>query len=190
MLDDPIQLTTGFPKPLSFRKLSSADASTFAEHVARDVDHLGAHLPWPSVTDNVDGARDWLAAYENRVDGRVLVAGAFAGDELVGGSLLLSYAQLHRNVELGVWVVSAAEGKGVASAACLALIALARHELHVERIEWTTTTENTRSRRLAEKLGFVFEGTRRWDYDLRGKRHDTWILSLVGEEIDQAIARG
>jgi ribosomal-protein-serine acetyltransferase len=190
MLDEPIPLTTGFPEPLIFRKLSSADAPAFAEHVARDVDHLGAHLPWPNLTNKVDGARDWLAAYENQVDGRVVVAGAFAGDELMGGSLLLHHVPSHRNVELGVWAVSAAEGKGVASAACLALIALARRELRVERIEWTTTTENTRSRRLAEKLGFVFEGTHRWDYDLHGKRHDTWILSLVGEEIDQAIARG
>ena len=86
--------------------------------------------------------------------------------------------------------MSAAEGKGVASAACLALIALARRDLGVERIEWTTTTENIRSRRLAEKLGFTFEGTRRWDYDLHGTRHDTWVLSLVSDEIDQAIARG
>jgi ribosomal-protein-serine acetyltransferase len=86
--------------------------------------------------------------------------------------------------------VSAAEGKGVASAACLTLIALARRELGVERVEWTTTTVNARSRRLAEKLGFRHEGTLRSNLVLRGTRYDTHVLSLVGDEIDQAIARG
>ena len=60
----------------------------------------------------------------------------------------------------------------------------------VERIEWCAVTGNTRSRRLAEKLGFKHEGTRRSDYVLRGERLSTDILSLVGEEIDQAVARG
>jgi RimJ/RimL family protein N-acetyltransferase len=49
---------------------------------------------------------------------------------------------------------------------------------------------NTRSRRLAEKLGFVHEGTMRSDYVIRGQRYGSDLFSLVGEEIDQAVARG
>jgi RimJ/RimL family protein N-acetyltransferase len=120
----------------------------------------------------------------------VLVAGVWNGDQLLGGSLLLHYDEGFANIEIGCWVVSAAEGKGVASAACLALMELARREMGVERIEWCAVTGNTRSRRLAEKLGFKHEGTRRSDYVLRGERLSTDILSLVGEEIDQAVARG
>jgi ribosomal-protein-serine acetyltransferase len=190
MLDEPIQLSTGYPEQVVLRKLSTADAEAFAQQVAADIDHLGEHLAWPAVTGTPEGAADWLGKYERQEGGRLIVGGVFAGDELLGGALLLNYVKADANVELGVWIVSKAEGKGVASAACLALIELARRELKIERIEWQAAPENVRSRRLAEKLGFVYEGTLRSSYALRGRRQDADILSLVGDEIDQAVARG
>jgi ribosomal-protein-serine acetyltransferase len=190
MLDDPIPLSTGYPEPVVMRKLSTADAELFARHVAGDLDHLGEHLPWPELTKTPEGAADWLGKYDRREDGRLVVGGAFSGDELLGGALLLQYDERYATVELGVWIVSKAEGRGVATAACGALIELAHRELRAERIEWQAAPENVRSRRLAEKLGFQFEGRLRSTYEYRGERHDTVVLSLVGEEIDQAVARG
>jgi ribosomal-protein-serine acetyltransferase len=190
MLDEPIQLSTGFPEPVVMRRLTSADGGVFAKHVSDDLDHLGEHLAWPAKATTPQGAADWLRKYERQEEHRVVVGGAFAGDELLGGALLLDYDDTCANIELGVWIVSKAEGKGVATAACLALIDLARRELKVERIAWHAARENVRSRRLAEKLGFQYEGTLRANYEHRGERHDTDILSLVGDEIDQAVARG
>ena len=46
---------------------------------------------------------------------------------------------------------------------------------------------NTRSRRLAERLGFQHEGTLRSNYVLRGERLDTDVLSLVGAELDPFV---
>jgi ribosomal-protein-serine acetyltransferase len=190
MLDEPIPLSTGYPEPVVLRKLSTADAELFARQVAADLDHLGEHLPWPELAKTPEGAADWLGKYERREDGRLVVGGALAGGELLGGALLLQYDERYATVELGVWIVSQAEGKGVATAACRALIELAHRELRAERIEWQTAPENVRSRRLAEKLGFQFEGRMRSTYEYRGRRHDTEVLSLVGEEIAQAVARG
>jgi len=190
MLDDPIPLTTAYPEAVVLRKLSTADAEAFARHVASDTDHLGEHLPWPAVTNTPEGAAEWLGNYERREDGRVVIGGAFAGDELLGGALLLRYNEEYANVELGVWIVTKAEGREVATAACLELMKIARRELKVERLEWQAAVENVRSRRLAEKLGFHYEGTIRSNYILRDERHSTDVLSLIGEEIDQAVARG
>jgi ribosomal-protein-serine acetyltransferase len=83
-------------------------------------------------------------------------------------------------------VEAAGEGHGLASAACRALLRVARADLRVERIEWRSTTVNVRSRRLAERLGFRYEGTLRSNYLLGAARLDTDVLSLVGGEIDQA----
>ena len=190
MLDEPIPLSTGYPEPVELRRLGSADADAFARHVAADERHLGEHLPWPEVTNTPEGAADWLGKYERQENGRVLVGGAWSGDELIGGALLLHYDATYANVELGVWVVSAAEGTGVASAACRELIRVARDDLRAQRIEWQAAVDNTRSRRLAEKLGFTHEGSLRSIYELRGRRHSIDVLSLIGEEIDQAVARG
>ena len=89
--------------------------------------------------------------------------------------------------QIGCWLTAAAEGGGVAAAACRVLVGLARSELAAERVEWHASTVNTRSRRLAGRLGFQHEGTLRSNYVLRGQRLDTDVLSLVGAELDPFV---
>jgi ribosomal-protein-serine acetyltransferase len=188
MLDDPLQLSTGLPRQVTLRRLTSADAVAFADHVARDGERLQEHLAWPAVTASPEGAEAWLGAYDRGENGRVLVAGAWSDGELLGGAVLFDHDATNGSVELGCWVVAAGEGHGLASATCRAVLALARADLGVERVEWHAGRLNARSRRLAERLGFVYEGTLRSNYALRGARLDTDVLSLVGGEIDRALA--
>jgi len=190
VLDNAVTLDTGLPDPVVLRPLTTADAEAFAGHVAGDLPRLSEHLPWPAVTDTPDGAAAWLGPYERREDGRVVVGGIWAGDALVGGALLFHHVPAADVVEIGCWLTAAAEGGGVAAAACTVLIGLARNELGAERVEWHSTTVNTRSRRLAERLGFQHEGTLRSDYVLRGERLDTDVFSLVGAELDPFVTTG
>jgi RimJ/RimL family protein N-acetyltransferase len=114
----------------------------------------------------------------------VVVAGAFGEHRLLGGAMLFHHDPAHQKAELGCWTVAAGEGLGLAYAACRTLIALAREHLGAERLEWLCSAENVRSRRLAERLGFTYEGTLRSNFVLHGRRHDTDILSLVGHELE------
>jgi ribosomal-protein-serine acetyltransferase len=186
VIDRPLE--TRLPRPLRLRTLTPDDAPAFARHAAADLEHLREHLPWALGAAAPDGARAWLESYDRREAGRVLVAGAFDGDAIVGGALLLNHKPETAAIEIGCWATSAVQGRGVARAACRALIAFARRELQVERVTWHCTTVNTRSRALAERLGFRHEGTLRSAYVLRGERYDLDVLSLVGAEIDQAGA--
>ena len=186
MIDQP--LTTRAPAPLRLRTLTPDDAEEFARHVAADVEHLRAHLPWADAARDVDGARVWLARYHEREDGRALAAGAFAGDALLGGALLAFHEPDAAAIEVGCWVTTGAEGQGVAGAASAALIGHARAALAAERVTWRCTTANPRSRALAERLGFTYEGTLRGAYVLRGVRYDLDVLSLVGAELDRFVA--
>jgi ribosomal-protein-serine acetyltransferase len=187
MLGGGVVLSTGLPGRVELRRLTTADAAAFADHVARDGARLGEHLAWPAVTDTPEGAERWLGAYQRREDGRVVVAGAWHDGALLGGALLFQHDPVNRNVEIGCWLVAAGEGHGVAAAACRAMLAIARRELGAERVVWRAATGNVRSRRLAERLGFIHEGTARSDYLLRGNRLDTDMFSLVGAEIDSAL---
>jgi RimJ/RimL family protein N-acetyltransferase len=187
VLENAVVLETGLPGPVVLRALTTADADAFADHVAGDLPRLGEHLPWPGLTDTPDGATAWLGPYERREDGRVVVGGVWYGDALVGGALLFHHQPDDGIVELGCWLTAAAEGGGVAAAACRVLIGLARSDLGAERVEWHCSTGNTRSRRLAERLGFRHEGTLRSNYVLRGERLDTDVLSLVGAELDPFV---
>ena len=182
-LDEAISLDTRYPRPVTLRRLSTADAEAFARHVAGDRDRLLTYLPWPAETATPEGAAEWLVHYEREEDGRVVAAGAWSDGELLGGALLFHHDPTFATVEIGCWVASAGEGSGIAATACRAMLDIARDELRAERVEWRTTTVNARSRRLAERLGFHYEGTLRSNYVLGGERHDTVVLSLVGDEI-------
>jgi ribosomal-protein-serine acetyltransferase len=190
MLETEVGLVTGLPGPVVLRALTTADVVAFADHVAGDLPRLQEHLPWPELTSTPDGAAGWLGPYERREDGRVVVGGVWSGNALVGGALLFHHQPEAGIVEIGCWLTVAAEGGGVAAAACQVLVGLARSDLAAERVEWHCSTGNTRSRRLAERLGFQHEGTLRSSYLLRGERLDTDLLSLVGAELDPFVTSG
>lgn len=179
-----VPVETGFGEQVVLRRLGTGDAEAFAAHVAADLERLRTYLPWPDPTSTAEGARAWLGRYEAQQEGRVVVLGIWAGTRLLGGVLLFEHDREAATIEIGIWVVAAAEGCGVASAACRELIAFARRELGVERVEWRAASENVASVRLAGRLGFRHEGTLRSVYVLRGRRLDLEILSLVGGELD------
>jgi ribosomal-protein-serine acetyltransferase len=186
-LDGGLVLETEHDEPVMFRRLTAADAGPFAEHVAGDLARLSVHLRWPAVTATVDGARTWLEPYEQSREGRVLAAGAWHEDRVLGGALLFRHAPEDATIELGCWVTAQAEGRGLARACCRALLLVARRDLKAERVEWRAATDNARSRRLAERLGFRHEGTLRSNYALRGERLDSDVFSLVGPELDASV---
>ena len=190
MLEMPVVLETGLPGPVTLQRITTADAVAFADHVEGDLARLREHLPWPEVTNTPDGAAEWLGHYERHENGRVDVGGVWMDDALVGGALLHHHDPESAVVEIGCWLTAAAEGGGVASAACRVLLGLARRDLAAERVEWYASTLNLRSRRLAERLGFTHEGTMRSSYVLRGDRLDTDVLSLVGAELDPFVTSG
>lgn len=187
MIESPVALTTRLDEPVELRRLSAeADAEAFAEHVVRGGEHLRAHLPWPDATRTPDGARAWLDAYERGDDGRIVAAGAWRGDALIGGGVLMHHEPDTGSAELGVWVIGEANGAGVAAAICRALIAEARADLDAHRLSWQCAEGNHASVRLARRLGFRHEGTLREAYVLRGERRDLHVFGLVGAEIDAA----
>lgn len=188
MLDQDTALHTALDGAV-LRRLTAADADAFAAHIAADLEHVGEHLPWPAVTADAEGAAKWLGAYERGEEGRVVAAGVWHRGGLVGGGVLFQHEPAHAALELGIWVTTGAEGRGVATAVCRALLAVARDDLQAERVAWLSSTRNVRSRRLAEKLGFVHEGTLRSSFVMRGERLDLDVLSLVGEEIEAAARR-
>jgi RimJ/RimL family protein N-acetyltransferase len=85
--------------------------------------------------------------------------------------------------EVGYWTAPAARGRGVAPAAVRAICRWAFSELGPELIEWRAEIGNDASRRVAEKAGFVLEGSLRKRLVHRGERVDVWVGSLVRGEL-------
>lgn len=182
----PVDLTAGEDR-VCLRRVTLRDARRWAEHVRADLGHLGEHLPWPAATTATTRVAEFIARYTRSEDGRVLLLGAVAADELVGGTVLMSYAPSLDTIELGCWVTSAFEGRGLVRQMCVYTVRYARVQLAVHRVEWRCAAENGRSRALAQRLGFELEGTLREAGVHQGARQDLQLFSLVGAEIDAAI---
>ena len=63
--------------------------------------------------------------------------------------------------EIGYWLARAAVGKGYCTEAVNGLVEFARRELAAARIEIRSQPANLRSRAVAERAGFTFEGINR-----------------------------
>lgn len=122
-----------------------------------------------------DVAREWVAttAAVEWETGRYNWAVADPATDVLWGGAGLRIANDRRGqAEVGYWVCPDARGRGVATAATRAMVALAfAYGLH--RVELITMWENTASQRVALAAGFRREGERRGllpGHD--GRRHD------------------
>jgi RimJ/RimL family protein N-acetyltransferase len=84
--------------------------------------------------------------------------------------------------EIGYWVDPRARGRGVATDAARALCAWAFRRLDLDLIEWRAEVGNDASRRVAEKAGFLMEGSLRQRLVHRETRVDAWVGSLLKSE--------
>jgi RimJ/RimL family protein N-acetyltransferase len=85
--------------------------------------------------------------------------------------------------EIGYWVDARARQRGVATAAVRAACRWALTAADIEIIEWRCQAGNVASRRVAEKAGFLMEGTLRQRRVRHGERVDEWVGSLLREDL-------
>jgi RimJ/RimL family protein N-acetyltransferase len=84
--------------------------------------------------------------------------------------------------EIGYWTAPGARGRGYTAEAVRAVCGWGFEELGLAGIEWIAVAGNEGSWRVAEKAGFVREGTLRAFPVHRGVRGDAWIGSLLRHE--------
>jgi RimJ/RimL family protein N-acetyltransferase len=107
----------------------------------------------------------------------------------LGSGALLGSLSLHRidraqgTAEIGYWTTPRARGKGVATAAVVAVCDWAFTALGLDRIELLHAVENPASARIAEKAGFSLEGRLRRSYRYGdGERHDELLWARLRDD--------
>ncbi|HWH28658.1 MAG TPA: GNAT family protein [Mycobacteriales bacterium] len=86
---------------------------------------------------------------------------------------------------IGFWAGPEARGRGVTTEAVGAVCRWGFGALGLERVTWYAIVGNAGSRRVAERNGFVVEGTlRRWLVQ-RGERRDAWVAGLLPGDLPQ-----
>jgi RimJ/RimL family protein N-acetyltransferase len=161
---------------IRLRLLEEDDAPTLASAIGDDPDlDRWTSIPFPYTEDL---AREFIATTEET---------AFAILERSTGELLGGIGTRVAGpavVEIGYWVKAAARGRGVATRALALTARFAFEELDAARVQLTTEPDNLASQRVAEKAGFLREGTLRSHLLIKGRRRDGVMFSLLPGDID------
>jgi RimJ/RimL family protein N-acetyltransferase len=117
---------------------------------------------WHARSLDDDEARDWIELWAKRWNDETDAGWAVTSDGQVAGQIALRRIDLEEaNASISYWVLPAARGARTASRALDALTTWAFTGLGLHRIEVSHSTGNLRSCRVAERSGYLAEGTLR-----------------------------
>ncbi|WP_240742244.1 GNAT family N-acetyltransferase [Micromonospora zingiberis] len=141
---------------------------------------------WNPQGDGLDltAARRWVrrrADWSNGAHVSLAVADPAAPGTLLGS---VSLHRIHDgDASIGYWTVPAARGRGLASAAVTRLTTWAFTELGLYRIELCHAVANPASCRVAERAGYLAEGTLRQSHRYGdGRRHDEHLHARLATD--------
>lgn len=160
---------------LLIRPKEPGDGAQTAEAVAETWDALHEWMRWAE--DREFFTAENMEIRDRQVMASFLLRESFEllGIEIASGQPVV-WCGLHdidwqaRQCETGYWVRKSAQGRGVATEACNALLRYAFGVLGMRRVGLTHSSGNDASRRIAEKLGFALEGVQRQAALLPGGR--------------------
>jgi len=170
---------------LILRAPRPGDGAALNAGVVESLEELRLWMPWaasaPTVADSEAVVRGAAAKWLKREDFMLLLWRKDTG-ELVGGSGMHRIDWAVPTVEIGYWVRSSMAGHGYCTEAVSALVDFARRELGAARLEICSDPRNLRSRKVAERCGFVLEGIHRRNMrDPLGGLRDSCMYARVFE---------
>jgi len=172
------------------RPVELTDAGMLFTMVDANRAYLRKWMPW---VDSTVSDQDTLAFIETSLAGRDSGVGfdfVIERDTEPCGVIGLSRIDEHNRIgSLGYWLREDRQGHGLVTASCMALIGLGFDELNLNRITLAAAIDNHRSRAVAERLGFVLEGTLREAEWINDHFVDHALYSLLKRDWDDRNAR-
>jgi RimJ/RimL family protein N-acetyltransferase len=147
---------------LHIRAAKPGDGAAFNEAVLSSLVDLSPWLGWvtpaPTLEDSEQSCRLAYARFLLNEDLMVFFYEKSSG-VLIGGSGLHGADWGNRKFEVGYWGRSSHKGRGLMTEGVCALADYALSKLGAHRVFLTCDDSNVRSWRLAERAGFLLEGT-------------------------------
>lgn len=169
-VDDEVELET----------VAEGDAVDLFALTDRNREYLRRWLPWVDSTRSVADTRAFIERSREQVrrEQGFQCAIRFRG-ELVGVIGFVYVDQVNGRAEIGYWISEAAQGRGVMTRACGALVRFAFESLGLNRVEIRADIDNRRSRAIPERLGFVQEAVLREAAITNGRYIDLAMYALL-----------
>lgn len=177
---------------LVLRAFELADTTELSDAIAENLAHLRPWLEWVR-----EGPRtlDAMLDLVRRMRGRFDLGDAFSyvicdkeSGAMIGGCVLTPHPA-EASGTIGYWLAGTRTGQGLGTEAAAALVRVGFEVDHLELIEIHSVSANERSARVAERLGFVHDGTLRARLrSADGSREDRDSWSMLREEYERSPA--
>lgn len=163
--------------------IEERQAEEFFALVHQNHERLLHWCPWLDEVETIEKTRNFLKGKLARfADGNGFTAGFFENGALIGVIALEYIDRANQMTEIGYWLSSEAEGKGLIIKTCPILIDYAFGELKMNRVQIRCASENIRSRAIPEKLGFRQEGVLRKAEKLHDRFVDLVVYGMLADE--------
>ena len=171
-------------KRLTLRPGWPEDAPALTRAIAHEsVAMKLARLPWPYTEAHAD---HWLRASPTPGDvSLIILSHEHRMPQIVGG---IGLTRGHDAHELGYWLTPDAWGRGLATEAGHAVVAMARHALPIDRLVSAYHIDNPASGNVLRKLGFRSTGRTEMRHSIA--REGTVETALVEQELDDDRTMG
>ena len=135
-------------------------APAMTELIQRNQARLARWEPWAEQPATLDATREYIrVALEDFLRGRQIstIIAVDGGRRFIGrcGMRINPHAG---SGDIGYWIDAEFEGRGITSRSAAALITSVFDELGLQKVELRTSVANQRSRAVAARLGFSYEG--------------------------------
>ncbi|WP_096272115.1 GNAT family N-acetyltransferase [Paucisalibacillus globulus] len=154
---------------ITLRLLTETDADELFQLIDYSRDHLREWLGWIDRTKTVHDSKQFIQTCTKIHEKRQgLTLGIYLHDKLAGVIGFNTIDWTNRIGVIGYWLGSNFQGEGIMTRAVTGLIDYGYHQLGLNRMEIRAAFENTKSRAIPERLGFMQEGQIRqgeWLYD-------------------------
>lgn len=151
--------------------------------VGENLEELKLWMPWATDDYSVESAREFIKLnLSGFADNGSFGASVFFEGNLVGGIGFHNLDLRNKSAHLGYWLAKEAQGKGIMTRCCRALIDYLLGDFGLNRIQINCNIENAKSRAIPERLGFQLEGIHRQVEFLGDDFRDWAVYAMLKED--------
>lgn len=176
-------MTFDIDQNIKMRLMEECDAPAMFGGSERNREHLRPWMPWIEVTNCVEDTLTFVkSALGEREKGNGYPFVIVDGERVIGTLGHHHYNPRDHEIYIGYWLDGDYLGQGIMTRACRRLIDVTFAEMTIHRIVIQANVENVASRKVAERLGFTFEGVGREAELVNGEYRDLAVYSLLKHE--------
>ena len=151
--------------------------------VDRNREHLRSWMPFVDNATSVDAERAFAkSGLHQFADEQGFHCNIIYRGKLAGGIGMMPVDLRNHSVEIGYWLDKEAEGNGLITTSCRALLEHCFNKMQLNRVIIRTVIGNVRSQAVAHRLGAKHEGRQRQSMMIQGKLMDNEVFSILREE--------